>query len=425
MRSDQTSQTRSQCVYSSIGFCGGFMFYRSFSAPGARLGSFSKSLLYLVIFSWFLQGAWLPAQDQSSSSSSGGSNQQEAPPAAGGPEGSVGPYAIPKKKEAPPQPPPEKPKKIEGMPDYSINVTVPVVNVPVSVVTKNGQFIPGLKEGNFRIFEDGVQQKITSFNQTQAPITAVLLVEFADLVSWPITLDALQASYDFASQLKKDDWIAVEYYDMRPHILVDFTQNKQAVYSAINQMQIPQFRETNIFDALYDTVDRLEGVEGRKYIILISSGYDSFSKLNFDKVMKKLKASHDVVIYPISIGWIARTLGYAQRGLGVAAEPHEIDYLQADNEMQTYAKLTGGRYFQPHMEQEYPEVFHEILSDIRNEYMLAYQPTNRKLDGTYRKLKVEVVAPNGGPLKVRDQHGKDVKYEVVARDGYTAKHTVE
>lgn len=400
------------------------MFYQASGERRPRLGRISKLFLYLALFSWVLDGTWLPAQEQSSPSS-GNVNQQQAPPEAGGPEGSVGPYAIPKKQPPPPEPPPERPKKIEGLPDYSINITVPTVTVPVSVVTKNGQFIPGLKQGNFRVFEDGVQQNITSFDQTQAPITAVLLVEFADLVSWPITLDALEASYSFASQLKKDDWIAVEYYDMKPHILVDFTQNKEAVYGAIRQMQIPSFRETDIFDALYDTVDRLEGVQGRKYIILISSGYDSFSHINYDQVMKKLKASHDITIFPVSIGWIARTMGYAQRGLGVAAEPHEIDYLQADNEMQTYAKLTGGRYYQPHMEQEYPEVFHDILSDIRNEYVLSYKPSNSKLDGTYRKLKVEVVGPNGQPLKVHDQHGKDVKYQVVARDGYTAKHTVE
>jgi hypothetical protein len=102
-----------------------------------------------------------------------------------------------------------------------------------------------------------------------------------------------------------------------------------------------------------------------------------------------------------------------------------LDYLQADNEMQTFARLTGGRFYQPRFEAEFPAIFHDIIGDIRNEYNLAYRPTNKKLDGTYRKLKVEVVAPNGQPLKVRDQHGKDVKYQIIAREGYTAKHTVE
>jgi hypothetical protein len=106
-------------------------------------------------------------------------NQQEAPPEAGGPQNDVGPYVIPKKKEEPPPPAPEKPKKIENMPDYSIKVDVPIVNLDVLVTTKDGQTIPGLKKENFKIMEDGAPQQIATFNQTEAPITAVLLVEYA------------------------------------------------------------------------------------------------------------------------------------------------------------------------------------------------------------------------------------------------------
>jgi hypothetical protein len=102
-----------------------------------------------------------------------------------------------------------------------------------------------------------------------------------------------------------------------------------------------------------------------------------------------------------------------------------MDYLQGDNEMKTFAAMTGGRAYFPRFEGELPELFGDITRDIRNEYSLSYSPTNTKLDGTYRKLKVQVVAPDGGPLKIKDQKGKDVKIEVVARDGYTAKHTVD
>src|SRR5215475_12988231 len=87
-------------------------------------------------------------------------NKQDTPPEAGGPQNDVGPYAIPKKKEEPPPPPPDKPKKIEGMPDYHISVDVPLVNLDVLVTTKDGQFVPGLKKENFKIFEDGNQQTI-------------------------------------------------------------------------------------------------------------------------------------------------------------------------------------------------------------------------------------------------------------------------
>jgi VWFA-related protein len=381
------------------------------------------------------------AQDQSSSPNNGrsqpqapqtpdnGKPKQDAPPEAGGPGSDSGPYAVPKKKEEtpPPPPPPAAAKKIEGLPDYSLKVNVPLVNVDVLVTTKDGQAIPGLKKDHFRILEDGVPQTVTNFSVTQAPITAVLLTEFAS-TNYVFMIQALQASYAFANTLKKDDWVAVEYYDMKPHVLVDFTQDKKAIYGALNQLRIPGFAETNLFDALYDTLDRLDRVEGKKYIILVTTGIDTFSKLNLDQMMKKIKATKDVTIFPISVGFIVREYcevhrcGYTH---GVGIPVSNMDYLQGDNEMRTFAAMTGGRAYFPRFEGELPELFGDITRDIRNEYSLSYSPTNTKLDGTYRKLKVQVVAPDGAQLKIKDQKGKDVKIEVVARDGYTAKHTVD
>src|SRR5579863_8495968 len=337
----------------------------------------------------------------------------------------MGPYAIPKKTttEAPPPPPPVTAKKLEDVPDYSLKVNVPLVNVDVLVTTKDGQFVPGLKKENFRVIEDGVPQNVSRFSVSEAPITAVLLVEFAS-TSWPILADTLNASYAFANTLRKDDWVAVSYYDMNPHILTDFTQDKRGVFGALNQLRIPGFSETNEFDALYDTLDRLDRVEGKKYIILITTGFDSFSKLTLDKITKKVRDTKDVTIFPISVGQILRIMGNAgNRGMGIHAS--ELDYLQADNEMRTFAAMTGGRAYFPRFQGEYPEDFQDISNDIRNQYSLSYHPTNTKLDGTYRKLKVQVVAPDGGPIKVKDQKGKDQKIDVVSRDGYTAKHTVD
>jgi VWFA-related protein len=375
--------------------------------------------------------AAIPAvsQDSSGSSASQNPNQQEVPPEAGGPNGNTGPYAIPKKGEEPPPPPPEKPKKVEGMPDYSIHVDVPLVTVPVMVTTKNGQFIPNLKKENFRVFEDGSPQTISDFKFEEAPITAVMLIEFANTF-WPIEYDALKGSYIFASTLKKDDWVAAISYDMHTDILVDFTQDKNALMAGLNTLRMPGFSETNFFDALYDTIDRLERVEGHKYIILISTGLDTFSKLTLDKIEKKVKSSHDITIFSVSIGWMVREYcethgcttmshGMASYGMG------NIDWLQADNEMQTFAKLTGGRFYQPRFTGDYVDAFKDIGEDIRHQYTISYRPTNAKLDGTYRKLKVDVVAPDGGPLKIQDQKHKDVKYQVIAREGYTAKHTVD
>jgi VWFA-related protein len=352
-------------------------------------------------------------------------NKQDAPPEAGGPQNDVGPYVIPKKKEEPPPPAPEKPKKIENMPDYSIRVEVPVVNLDVLVTTKDGQTIPGLKKENFKILEDGTQQTIATFNQSEAPITAVLLVEFAS-TNYTFLVEALRASYAFASTLKKDDWVSVISYDMKPYILTDFTQDKGAVVAALNQLRMPGFSETNLFDATFDTLDRLDRIPGKKYIILVTTGIDTFSKLNLDQILKKIRSTKDVTIYPISVGFVVREYcevhGCRTRGI---IPVNNMDYLQADNEMKTFASLTGGRAYFPRFQGELPEIFNQVGSDIRNQYNISYHPTNSKLDGTYRKLKVELRGPDGGPLKIRDQKGKEVKPMIYAREGYTAKHTVE
>jgi hypothetical protein len=102
-----------------------------------------------------------------------------------------------------------------------------------------------------------------------------------------------------------------------------------------------------------------------------------------------------------------------------------MSFLQGDNEMRTFASLTGGRWYHPRFEGEFPEIFRDIAADIRNQYVIAYHPSNNKQDGSYRKLKVELIAPNGEPLKVKDQKGKALKFDIIAREGYTAKHEVE
>jgi len=404
------------------------MFSDVFSGQTQVPSASRKRVILLAFVLFWIVAPRLSAQAQDTSQQPPANpNQQEAPPAAGGPQNDVGPYVVPKKKEAPPPPAPEKPKKIENMPNYSISVQVPLVNLDVLVTTKDGQTIPGLKRENFKIMEDGAPQQIASFNQTEAPITAVLLVEFAS-TNYSFMVEALNASYAFANTLKKDDWVAVISYDMKPYILADFTQDKRAVQAALNQLRMPGFSETNLFDAVFDTLDRVDRIEGKKYIILVTTGVDTFSKLTLDKILKKIKSTKDVTIYPISVGFAVRNYcevhrcGYTH-GMGIPVG--NMDYLQADNEMKTFASLTGGHAYFPRFQGELPEIFNNIAADIRNEYSISYRPTNAKLDGTYRKLKVELQAPDGGPLKVRDQKGKDVKCIVYAREGYTAKHTVE
>jgi len=352
-------------------------------------------------------------------------DNQQAPPAAGGPGGDIGPIAVPKKKPEDEKPPERAPKvkNPEEIGTFSLKVDVPLVNLPVSVITGNGQFIPGLKADNFRVLEDGIPQKIDTFSQQgDKPITAVLLIEFA-ANSYAFMYDALNAAYSFTGQMKKDDWIAVESYDMKTHLLVDFTQDKSQVMGALGQLRIPGFSETNLFDALYDTIDRLEGVEGQKYILLICNGIDTFSKLTYDKVLKKIQGSKNITIFCVGTGQAFRLYLEAAGYLGPL---RNLDFLQADNQLNTFAKMTGGRAYFPRFTAEFPEDFADIASDIRNQYVLTYRPTNTKQDGSWRKLKVDIVDPQtGAPLIVQDQHKKKLKYQVVARDGYKAKNEVD
>ena len=349
----------------------------------------------------------------------------QSTPDQGGPGGDNGAIAIPKKKEAPaPAPPPPAEPVIKNPPElsnYSLRVNVPVVTVDVGVILeKTHQFVPNLQQANFRVFEDGHPQQVTHFSRIQAPITAVLLTEFA-ANSYAFIYDMRNAAYAFAEQLKPDDYVAVMTYDMHTEILTDFTQDKRLVAQALNSLVIPTWRETNLFDATYETLDRLSRIDGRKYLVLISSGRDTFSKITLDKVLQKIKATPNVTIFCIGTGQFARIMA---EGRGMSGS-REIDYLQADNQLNTFARMTGGQAFFPRFEGEMPDIFHQINDSIRNQYVLTYSPENQKQDGTYRKIQVELVDNEGNPLRMQDEKHKSLKYDVIARDGYKAKLPVE
>jgi VWFA-related protein len=372
---------------------------------------------------------WAQSTDtQSGSQSQATQKPDQTPPEAGGPGNDVGPMAVPKKKESTDDtPPPSKPKKQADIPEYSLRVDVPVVTVDARVVMKDGRPLaipPNVAKEHFKIWEDGVPQKIQTVTQSEAPITAVLLVEFAS-TNYNFMRDALNASYMFAANLKPIDWVAVVEFDMKDHILVDFTQDKQSIFGALNTLRIPGFMETNLWDAMYDTLDRLDRIPGHKELVIVASGRDTMSHMTYDKILKKVKSTPNVTIYCITTGAALRVMMEARYGNNPEFNAANMDYLVADNQMKTFAQLTGGRWYSPRFMGELPEDFKEIAQSIRNQYTITYQSTNPKMDATYRKLKVELVGPDDKPLEIKDEKNHDVKYQIIARDGYTAKHEVE
>lgn len=337
-------------------------------------------------------------------------------PAAGAQQS--GPIQAPPSKQAPTQPPPKKEAPEE---QYTLAVEVPLVTVDVVVTDNRGNYIPDLKKEHFRVLEDGQPQTITNFAPTDSPITAVLLIEFSKLW-YSIFADytTLMGQY-FLQQLKADDWVALVSYDLKPRIEVDFTRDKQAVANHLRRMYFPSFSEANLFDATIDTLERLKDVKGKKAIVLLASGFDTFSKATLDDTLKKLRQT-DVTIFSVGVG--REYLDYLDRREIYVRDPWagvtRSNYLQAENNLRSFAEITGGRSWFPRFEGEWPGIFSDVAAALRNQYSIGYTPTNRKADGKFRKIKVQLVGPDGGPLKIVDQNGKQVKYVVYARQGYIA-----
>jgi VWFA-related protein len=335
--------------------------------------------------------------------------------------------ARPKKKAEPP-PVASRPKRAPVPPGADLptfQADTNLVNVEVAVLDSRGNFIPNIPKDNFLIMEDNVPQKVVNFGPSEAPMTVCMVIEFSNLYqqywteSWYQTLSA---AYGFLETLRPEDWVAVVAYDLRTEILSDFSQDKRKAHEAMQRLRIAAYSESNLYDALHDTIDRMKEVEGRKAIVLIASGIDTFSKLTFDKI-RQIVQTGGVTIYGVGLMQALREW-YDARGYMGPIE--RMDFLQADNQMRTFAKESGGVAFFPRFYGEFPSIFQQISVSLRNQYILSYQPTNPTRDGKFRKIKVQLVDPkNSKELRIVDQKGKNIKYQILAKAGYTAPREVE
>jgi Ca-activated chloride channel homolog len=306
-------------------------------------------------------------------------------------------------------------------PTFSSDVNT--VELDVAVLDNKGKFLPNIPKTNFRVLEDNVPQKIASFSMNgEAPITIAMVIEFSNLFQryysqgW---YETLVASYGFVQTLQPQDYVAVIAYDLRSEILCDFTTDRGKVQEAMQRLRIPGFSEANLFDALVDTEQRMSGIEGRKAILLIASGRDTFSKLTYDKARKGVQEG-GVPIYAVSMLQAMRI--QAEQYMSAS---QNLDFLQADNEMKTFAAETGGQAFFPRFFGEFPTIFQTVHAALRNQYSITYTPSNQAKDGGFRKIKVELVDPQTGTALKITEAGKPVKYQVIAKGGYTAPRAVE
>jgi VWFA-related protein len=181
---------------------------------------------------------------------------------------------------------PKIPSKLKKDPAKTMAGDVPqfksdvdVVTLDVAVIDNKGHFIPGIPSGNFRVLEDNVPQQVRKVEMGEAPMTVAMVIEFSNrfqrLYSWA-WFQTLQLAWGFAESLKPEDYAAVVAYDMRPEILCDFTTDKMKIHEGLDRLKIAAFSEANMFDAITDTADRMSSIEGRKAILLIASGIDTF-----------------------------------------------------------------------------------------------------------------------------------------------------
>jgi VWFA-related protein len=293
---------------------------------------------------------------------------------------------------------------------FAISVNVPVVNVDVVVTDDHGNYLSGLQKNNFRILEDGVPQAVTNFDSGQGAFTIVLLAEYSKLGYGYFLYNARNWAYAFLRQLRPQDWSALVSFDTRPHIEVDFTHNPGEIERGLTGMNVPFFSESNLFDALVDTLDRMREIKGRKAILLLASGIDTFSRINLGNVLDRLR-ENDTTIFCV---------GIAEPFFTQYSDGSNLTYLQAQNQLRTFARMSGGRAWFPRFDGEIPGIMADVAASLRNQYSLAYSPTNTTADGKYRKIKVELVDREGKPLAVKDEKGKTIKARVYAREGYQA-----
>ena len=278
-----------------------------------------------------------------------------------------------------------------GRPDQTITVDVDLVNVLFSVSDKRGRRNTDLTKDDLRVYEDGELQTITNFSsETDLPLTVALLVDTSASIRDKLRFEQEAAIEFFYSTLRrKTDQAMLVTFDSGVDLLQDFTDNPETLADAVRKIRAGG--GTSLYDAIFLAVsEKMAGEPGRKVLIVISDGDDNASRTSMTETME-MAQKNDVTVYTISTNSTAHFGTREQR--------------RGDRTLRTFAEDTGGRAFFPFKLEELAVSFEDISEELRSQYTLAYVPTNRNRDGSYREIKVEA--------RNRD-------YRVKARKGYYA-----
>ena len=321
----------------------------------------------------------------------------------------------------------EEEEKNAVVDDEITKIKTNIVNVDAVVYNKKtGQIITGLKKENFAVFENGIKQDITNFATPEAPITVSVVVEYS---KWSEVFGSYASRGQEAGKLEvirpvayflskfirpPDDFASVIAFDIRPTPITDFTNDPNRLRQTVDILlrNNPAFRENNLFDALKfalvggkgDSVvlenskERTAQYGGminvqakRRAIILVASGIDTFSRINYDEA-RKIIQNAGIPIYIISTGNLFYKL-YEDRltaAGSISGMPGRMDFLQAQNAMNTFARESGGQHFPVTFQGEIPTNLQSINALLRNQYSIAYDADEIREANKKYKLEVKV-----------------------------------
>jgi Ca-activated chloride channel homolog len=286
-----------------------------------------------------------------------------------------------------------------------IKIEANLVTIPVSVFDRNGIYIPGLTQENFKIFEDGKEQEIIYFGTSDKPFTVVLLLDTSPSTEYKIE-EIRSSAKAFVRQLKEQDSVLVIEFDENIHVLTEATRDRQKINKAIDEADM------GYGTSLYDTVDfslrkRLNKIEGRKAIVLFTDGVDTTSdKAGYDENIRDAEEA-GALIFPIQYN----TFFDNGRNGGVLSSPFPFpgsgggifrprgtraeDYALGREYLNDLAAATGGRVFRPEATPGgLTAAFEGIAEELRRQYNIGYYPQEEGKTGERKQIKVRVNRQN-------------------------------
>ena len=305
----------------------------------------------------------------------------------------------------PPTPTPTPTPKEEINPGDVISVTTTEVMLPVTVRDESGRLAADLKREDFRVFEDGREQPLSDLALRQVPVDAVLMVDASSSVASNLD-DFRRAADGFANRLTVDDRISLIKFDDRIQLLQDWTKSRFQLRRALTRIEAGMFTRFN--DALMLAArQQFGGSKSRRAVIVLSDGIDSGRGSSIDAAFRALLESQ-VVVYVVSNTEIARATKLAEldtllNGGDAAVRFNQlrIDDLREglrvlDRSEQLLAQLTagtGGRLYKPRTFQALEATYAEVAEELRHQYALYYTPLNKARDGSFRRVRVQMVNP--------------------------------